>query len=62
MGRHETETRQQILEACVALIEQAGGQRLRVKDIAEDGACALASGWSVLRYYIDSLDTLNLAG
>ena len=54
MGRHETETRQQILDACVALIEQAGGQRLRVKDIAEAANVAIPT----LYYYFNDRETL----
>ena len=54
MGRRETETRQQILDSCVALIEQAGGRRLRVKEIAEAANVAIPT----IYYYFDDRETL----
>ena len=54
MGKHETETRQQILDSCVALIERAEGRRLRVKDIAEAAHVAVPT----LYYYFNDRETL----
>jgi len=54
MERQEAATRQQILDACVSLIERSEGRRLRVKDIAEAANVAIPT----LYYHFSDRETL----